>query len=151
MARNVYLKDKTFIMNCSCLRGRGCMRILTQTTSSFAFSWSSFMKSSLLVIEPPDFSLQPFSFQLFTQLVTPVTTRVEIGADHVAIACSIGGKLAFGLTIDGELAVSVENQLLDALIFGLFQCSAGRLVKTTPQTSLGAVPPENLAQDVGAN
>lgn len=94
------------------------MQILTQTTSSSAFSWSSFIKSSLLVMEPPDFSLQLFCFQLFTQRVTPVTTRVETGADHVAIACPLDGKLVFGLTVDGELAVSVENQLLDALIFG---------------------------------
>lgn len=45
--------------------------MFTQTTSNSAFSLSSFTKSSLLVIWPPDLSLQPFSFQVFTQLVTP--------------------------------------------------------------------------------
>lgn len=98
--------------------GQRVHAILTQTTSSSAFSWSSFIKSSLLVIEPPDFSFQPFFFQFFTQHVTPVTTRVETGADHVPLTCSLDDKLVFGLTVYGELAVSVENQLLDALIFG---------------------------------
>lgn len=64
--------------------GQEVLQMLTQTTSSPAFSRSSFSKSSLLVTEPPDFSLQLFSFQFFTQQVTPVTTRVQSGPDHRA-------------------------------------------------------------------
>lgn len=40
----------------------------------------------------------------------------------------------FGLTVDGELAVCVENQLLDVPLFGLFQRSAGSLAHTQDHT-----------------
>lgn len=40
------------------------------------------------------------------------------------------------LTIDSKLAVGVKNQLLDVLLFSLFQRFAGSLVNTHSQDSL---------------
>lgn len=48
---------------------------LTHTTSSSAFSLSSFSKSSLLITVPPPLSLQPFIFQFLTQLVMPLEIK----------------------------------------------------------------------------
>lgn len=118
------------------------MLIFTQTTSSSAFSLSSFTKSSLLMILPPDFSLQPFSFQLFTQLVTPAQKpnhkllrvvwwgRWSSETPETSAGWKLAGRFLLWLTVNGELAVCVENQLLYVQLFGLFQCSAGSLHQT---------------------
>lgn len=50
----------------------------THTTSSSAFSLSSFWKSSLLTMAPPPLSLQPLDFQVFTQLVMPFEIQINI-------------------------------------------------------------------------
>lgn len=113
--------------------------IFTQTTSTCAFSLSSFIKSSLLVIWPPDFSLQPFSFQFFTQLLIPAgnTTHTHFKPSNYSLfqPAPVGDQHNFRLiyflemlfvyfqrlTIDGKLAVGVENQFLHVVLCGLFQ------------------------------
>lgn len=103
--------------------------IFTHTTSSSAFSLSSFAKSSLLTTGPPDFSLQLFSFQFFTQLVTPATQR-DTTVHHMSRGGASIMPPPVWLTIDGEHAVRVENQLLNVPLFGLLQRSAGGLAHT---------------------
>lgn len=103
--------------------------IFTHTTSSSAFSLSSFAKSSLLTTGPPDFNLQLFSFQFFTQLVTPATQR-DVRVHHMSRGGASIMPPPVWLTIDGELAVCVENQLLNVPLFGLLQRSAGGLAHT---------------------
>lgn len=72
-SKYLYLYDHININKVPGCRLHTCFTVLifTQTTSSSELSLSSFTKSSLLMIWPPDLSLQPFSFQFFTQLVTP--------------------------------------------------------------------------------
>lgn len=95
------------------------------------------------MIGPPDFSLQPFSFQVFTQLVTPAehtlqTLALQGRLRHtlemdVTLICTQQVSRSERLTVDGELAVRVEDQLLYVILFGLFQRFAGCLVHTETQ------------------
>lgn len=125
------------------------MRKLTHLTSSSSFSSSSFWKSSLLTTSPPVLSLQPLVFQFFTQLVIPSWSKNTRDDMRCTCKCnyiykqeyyvssrtcgnfirSLKELLGQGIeyTINGELAVCVENQLLDVHFNGLFQCPAGCL------------------------
>lgn len=62
---------------------------------------------------------------------SPQRSVTRLGGGSTVIGLPVSG---LGLTVDGELAVGVEDQLLDVLLFGLFQRSAGRLVQNTTHT-----------------
>lgn len=125
-----------------------CIRKHTHLTSSPLFSSSSFWKSSLLTTLPPVWSLQPLVFHFFTQLVIPSWSKNMQGYTKTWISFFYHEHMETGIrrliedlqtcfhmnsegrwkyTVNSELAVCVDNQLLDLHMYSLLQRLAGCL------------------------